>query len=166
MIHIKALFLIGLITLSINSYAQVDSLENKKSFMWIGITGGIGGEVVKDVVSPIIKLDLRLMKEEKYKIRLGTQINYFFEEGLNNNFNTFINTFISSEYLIFNKKEKDWNGLGFGYLIKNHGNYYGENTFKITFIKSIKTIEIKGELIFIDNFKSVFPGFSITFGIN
>ena len=156
----------SLLLLSICTYSQTDSteVEKEKPRMWLGVIGGFGVSLVRHSLSPAFISHVRLMREEKYKIRLGLQMNYFFERDANKNFNTFINTFISGEYLLYGQKRGGWHGLGVGYLLLNQGDYYKDVTMKIYLIQTIKNIDLKPELIFVNNFKALFPGFTIAYG--
>ena len=146
-------------------YAQDTDSSACTSPYAIGILGAIGGGLVRDIWSPCINVDFRFLKEEKYKIKAGMQLQYFaLRDSLNEYVNTFSN-FVTTEYWQYNREHKMWIGGGLAYLISDQGKIFGENTFKAYYGTSWKIFDFRGELYFSDNFKTFFPGFTLLIGM-
>ncbi len=144
-------------------YSQTEH-NNKESSKWYGITGALGVSTFKETLTPFIKVDARILQPKKYKLRLGTTINYFFSEN-NDESKMYRNVFVQTEYLKHHRNE-DYFGIGIAYLLDSHGNFYTKETFRLAFIKSLSFVELKGELTFNMNFEQMFPGIGISFGLN
>ena len=74
------------------------------------------------------------------------------------NVNTFLTAFYKHNFSKSTLKDK-WAGIGVGYLVKNSGNYFGKNTFKVGLFLNAQqsSIDIIPEIIITDNFKTAFP---------
>ena len=133
----------------------------------IALFGNTGVGLVRDRLVPEIGLGLALQLKRsrpgiKY-IGLNGSMHYFFERRDDGRYKMFINTFVTLELAqSFSKEGKLWQKVGIGYLVSEQGGYFGPNTFKLTLDLTGKprhgTLHLIPELIFTDNFKTIFPG--------
>lgn len=154
------LFLIGLLfgTLINSSYAQNDSTSGAD---WFGITGSFGASVIRNELSPNYILDFRYLKEEKYAIKLGLHGNYIFEKNTGGTYSTFSYPFLTSTFMKYQSRDKNWMGGGLGILLPSisnaqRGPHFSKGTMKFYYTYSTKYVELAGELYFINNFKAAF----------
>jgi len=130
-----------------------------------------GAGLVRDKLVPEIGLAVALMQNmrgTRYYGLAGT-MHYFFDRREDGGYQMFINTFVTLELAqSFSREGKVWQKIGIGYLVSRQGNYFGENTFKLTLDLAGKprhgTLHLIPELIFTDNFKTIFPGIRLGVG--
>ena len=100
---------------------------------------------------------------------LTYDMNYFFERSEKRNFKLYLNAFLE-----FGLGIKIWQKatgeemiqkVTVGYLVQSSGDYFGKNTFKVSYTYPLlkRAIKMVPELYITNNFKSIFPGVSITF---
>ena len=80
--------------------------------------------------------------------------NIFLEASIGNRFNNFkTNGF----------KNMNEASFGVGYLVRERGNYFGANTFKlyVSYVPKNSFVGFKPEVFFTNNFKTVYPGISL-----
>ena len=131
------------------------------------IIGNTGMGVVRDRLVPEIGLGVGLQRRQGrpgalYVGFTGT-MHYFFERRDDGRHRMFINTFVTFELAhAFSAEGKLWQKVGIGYLVSEQGGYFGPNTFKLTLDLTGKprlgALHLIPELIFTDNFKTIFPG--------
>jgi|GEM_PF-2335837 len=132
-----------------------------------------GAGLVRDRLVPEIGLGLALQlnrgrRGSRY-VGLNGTMHYFFERRDDGRHQMFINTFLTLELAhSFSREGKLWQKVGIGYLVSEQGGYFGPNTFKFTLDLTGKprhgTLHLIPELIFTDNFKTIFPGIRVGVG--
>ncbi len=152
-------------------FSQTSDSTKKTSTFQLDL--GIGAGLIRNTASPSIEASFSHKHKNKWEIGINTITYFFFEQSIKANntkdFKAYINTFLNAEFLInglFNNEntnKKDWKGFGLGYLIDNNGGYFKGATAKLYFISRYKYFTIIPEIIFTDDFKSMFPGFTIVF---
>ncbi len=139
----------------------IDSLKKYK----IQIYPGFGVSLVRNDLAPVFYINLGLNFRDRYEMNVNTSSFFFFDKGNDNKYNIYRNTFLNAEFLLnfsmFNKKERDFNGLGVGYLIEDRGTYFGEATVMIYYKKKFKFFSVQPGIILENDFKDVFPVISI-----
>lgn len=168
----KIYLVIGILfsALTVLSQTSCDSTENGKS---LEMNLGIGVSLIRNTITPSVHINLDYNNNDDWQIGLNTASYYFFEQTFkadnSKNYNMYINTFLNAEFsfhgFFSNSKsnDKNWNGIGIGYLIGKSGDYFNGSTAKIYYVAEYKHIAIVSELIFTNNFKTVFPGITILF---
>jgi hypothetical protein len=159
-------------------------IETKTNFKGdnIEILGKIGVGMIRDKVSPMIEVLIGVNFWENKKpafwknFQVGWQPYFSFERGSDGNYLINRNDFV---YLAFGKTFdsrgiksqeesnfldlKNWR-VGLGYLVRQEGNYFQGNTYKLFFQTRIKSkISIMPELIFTNDFKQIYPSITIQF---
>jgi len=132
----------------------------------------IGTSLIRNALSPSATLNLHYYRNNTNKVILGIVTNFLFDREANDNFKTYPNSFLQGEFYWKTKEGKKmhkfnragWDGVGVAYLLIKKGPYFKGATFKFYYIKGLsKGFTFSTELIFTDNFKKFFPGFSINF---
>ncbi len=130
-----------------------------------------GAGLVRDKLVPEIGLGVALLQN-----RRGTQyfgltgsMHYFFDRLEDGKYKMSINTFVTLELAqTFSREGKIWQKVGVSYLVSEQGGYFGKNTFKLTLDLAAKprhgALHLIPELIFTDNFKTIFPGIRMGVG--
>ena len=139
----------------------------------------IGAALIKDKVSPFAGLALDFAPQRKdydtkrwpgmyTYLNLAAHAYYLFEHTESK---TVTNTVVFIDASIGNRMNNskvrqsrfDEYGFGIGYLIRNEGDYFQKNTFRLSgnLIAANSIIKVSPELYLTDNFKHVFPGISI-----
>ena len=153
--------------------------KNLKSNGLIRLRGNIGAGMVRSSISPFVEAGITIapIRQDYYSLKyaeytyIALTINRFYtfkdsDVQLKTINNTFINASIGNKMNTSISK----NGLisefemGIGYLTEREGNYFGKNTFKLfgSVVSRSKFIRITPEL-YISDFRTVFPGFSLKF---
>ena len=137
-----------------------------------GFNIDVGASLIRNTITPTFNFNLHYYRDNKYKFQLGTSTNFFFERDTTKKFKMYPNTFVKLEMFWKKQNKKDthkfdnssWSGLGAAYLLNSRGDYFDGPTFKIYHIVGLtKGTVIAIELIITDNFKTYFPGLTITF---
>ena len=137
-----------------------------------GFNIDVGASLVRNTITPTFNFNLHYYQDNKYKFQLGTFTNFFFERDTSKKYKTYPNTFVKLEMFWKKQNKKDthkfddssWSGFGAAYLLDSQGDYFEGPTFKIYHIVGLtKGTVISIELIITDNFKTYFPGLTITF---
>jgi hypothetical protein len=142
----------------------------------------LGGGLIRSKFSPVFEGGIVFIPQEQdyYSLQwepvatfiaLTANRYYTFEQTITGSTssttynNTFLNLSLGNR---FNTKLKSNLLLsefeaGIGYLVEREGEYYGKNTFKLfaSVVTKSKFIRLSPEIYITDNFKEVFPGFSI-----
>lgn len=136
------------------------------------LSAGIGsGWVQNTFVADInFRLGFSFGKKGVFKntYAVDYSIMYDFSESNENKFYE-LNHFLSLawEHNFSNNPDKDkWYGFSAGYLVKRNGDFFKDNTFKVSVNKKINdTFTVQPELYFNDFLKNVYPGvrFSVAF---
>lgn len=138
----------------------------------------VGLGLVRDKTSPFLGLSLDFAPQRldyyykgsgMYTFINVAAVPYFtFEKDNTNKYKTDHNVFLEGSLGNRINNVKDYGKVsefsaGIGYLIRKRGPYFESNTFKVFVTIGIKNsfIKIKPELLFADNFKTVFPGIGI-----
>ena len=166
-----------MLLLSINIvYGQKDTTKNRlspSSENSLGFNWDVGGSLIRNTITPTFNFNIQYYLDNKNKFQSGTITNFFFEEDTNKKFLMYPNTFIKLELFWKKKSQKDlhkfydagWSGFGAAYLISSKGGYFDGVTFKIYQIFGILNGPVVSiELIITNNFKSFFPGITLTWG--
>jgi len=180
---LKYFLTIILWVLTLSCFSQTDTTDNNQSdttyrtirkTFEIELIPNIGVALIRNTLAPNVYLSLKMNVNNKYQLGLNASSYYLFERDTARNFKMYGNLFAGIEFLkprelIVNgnneRKEEsaDWWGIGISYLIENNGDYFNDPTFKVYFINEIEHITILPELIFTDNFNTLFPGVTIIF---
>jgi hypothetical protein len=170
----KSCLFIGILFSSVILFSQTQdsTLKNTTSSEEsLGINFGAG--LIRNTITPLLQISLNYTNKDSWGVSLNTASYFFFEQTLKvdntKDFSMYINTFLNAEFLFRgffdNSKNntKNWNGIGIGSLIGRRGDYFTGTTAKLYYIFEYEHITITTELIFTNNFKTVFPGISIVF---
>jgi hypothetical protein len=156
-------------TSRVHSYIGTPPTENENSN---GLNIDVGASLVRNTITPTFNFNLHFFRKNKHLIQAGTSTNFFFEKGNKKKFTTLPNTFIKLElyWKKHNKKKtsrfdnSSWHGFGIGYLAFDKGDYFSEPTFKVYHKVGLNIgFDLALELIITDDFKTYFPGITITF---
>ncbi|SDM08772.1 hypothetical protein SAMN05421823_110124 [Catalinimonas alkaloidigena] len=135
------------------------------------ITGGAGVGVVRDKLVPDLALNFAFRFSKKaqpsaHYFAVSPSLHYFFARQPEGNYKMDVNTFVSVAYA--RRFPQSIVGLGAGYLVRNKGDYFGDNTIKLFgWLGGVeKNYRVYPELIITDNFKTVFPGIRFGIGIH
>lgn len=127
----------------------------------------IGAGLIRDKLVPEIGAEAAFVFGNRRFFGLNTTMHYFFDRRENGSYGMAINTFVTVEYGQSFNRGKLWQKFGAGYLVGRQGNYFSENTFKASLslgTKKHEGLHLIPELIFTDNFKSVFPALRVGIG--
>jgi hypothetical protein len=141
-----------------------DSSDGYNAF-GLGFEFGVGN--VRQNFAPTLGFYLNFRKEKRYSITASYTSYYFFEREANRDFSMFTNGFVSLSYLRYVSKDMHL-GLSVSYLTNSSGNYFKGTTMKLGILKrdelfSFFKLRVTPEIWFTNDFKTVFPGFSIKF---
>ncbi len=148
---------------------NIKKLETKSNSPdYLELQMGVGAGLVKNTLVTDFSFRISLGLNHKGILRAPyVSSNMVFDFGTERNMN--INTFLNLGYQweMNNKSEKrDFMGVELGYLISKQGDLFGENTFKLGVNWSpAKLINVSPQLYITDNFKTVYPGIRIGFGL-
>ena len=148
----------------------------------LGLKFNVGGGLIRNKFSPVFEggVVLAPQKQDYYFVggypsysflALTANRYYTFAQTAGSTFKTFNDTFITGSIGNRNNVKLASNFLvsefemGLGYLIEREGTYFEKNTFKIfgSVVTRSKFIRLTPEIYLTDNFREVFPGFSIKF---
>ena len=137
-----------------------------------GFNIDVGASLIRNTITPTFNFNLHYYRDNKYKFQLGTTSSFFFERDSTKKFHAYPNTFVKLEWYWKNKSGKDlhkfdnsgWEGLGVAYLLDSQGDYFEGPTFKVYYVMGlVRSAVVSLELIITDDFKTYFPGLTITF---
>jgi hypothetical protein len=136
-----------------------DSTDFKKHKLLLYPSFGAG--LIRNTLAPTFLINAGIRKRNIYEVNVNTNSIFFFERDADRNFEIYRNTFLNAEFLLnfsfFNSGiVKNWNGLGFGYLIESKGQYFKESTFVLYYRKKLRHFSITPGIIFRDDFKDAF----------
>lgn len=145
---------------------KLETKSNSPDYLELQLGAGAG--LVKSTWVTDISFGISLGLNHKGILRAPyVSTNMVFDFGAESNIN--INTFLNLGYKweMNNKSVKrDFMGIELGYLISKQGDLFGENTFKFGLNWSpAKLINVTPQLYITDNFKTVYPGIRIGFGL-
>lgn len=145
---------------------KLETKSNSPDYLELQLGAGAG--LVKSTWVTDISFGISLGLNHKGILRAPyVSTNMVFDFGAESNIN--INTFLNLGYRweMNNKSVKrDFMGIELGYLISKQGDLFGENTFKFGLNWSpAKHINVTPQLYITDNFKTVYPGIRIGFGL-
>jgi hypothetical protein len=134
----------------------------------IELTAGAGAGLVKSTWVADLSFRIAIGFNRKGVLRspyISSNLVFDFDTESNINVNTFLN--LGYQWNIDKYAEKPrLLGVELGYLISKHGNLFGENTFKMSFNWSpVKGVYVSPQLYITDNFKTMYPGIRIGFGL-
>lgn len=121
-----------------------------------------GGALIRNLLSPGMEAKITL-DMGKGSIGTGLQAQYFFERK-DDQWSTHLNAFATAHFgydFSKNSRVRDRHEVTVGYLVRNRGTIFGENTFLLSYQKD--RMRLRPILVFTNNFKSVFPGFALMF---
>jgi hypothetical protein len=157
----------------------VKLFKRKRLFIW---QPGIGAGLIRDKISPSLSLsvDFAPQRQNFYTKKWGDEYTFImiaantffsFEKDITNNYHTNTNIFLEGSIgnRIFNNRVKhqfnfDEFSFGAGYLIKNEGSYFTDNSFKL-FVSAIPNnslVRLRSEILITDNFNKIFPGVALS----
>jgi len=149
---------------------KIRELEVKTNDLdFIELNAGAGAGLVKSAwvadLSFRIALGFKSKGVLRYSPYLSSNLVFDFDSESNININTFLN--LGYQWNMNHKTEKrDLLGVELGYLISKQGNLFGENTFRLGFNWfPVKGVSVSPQLYFTDNFKTMYPGIRIGFGL-
>ncbi|MGV3588431.1 MAG: hypothetical protein ACO1OF_15610 [Adhaeribacter sp.] len=134
----------------------------------LALTLGAGAGLIRSQLVPKLSPTLAL-KRKRMEYSVTYDMNYFFERQENRQFKLYMNNFLDFGIgtKLFNRPENVdvYQKLTIGYLVHSKGDYFGKNTFKLSYSYPItnKAIRLMPELYITDNFKTIFPGISVNF---
>lgn len=137
---------------------------------FIEFSAGIGLGYYADRFVPSISYDLSFNLADRFgkpKFRFGalyTQ-HYFTTRDSERKIELDVNSFLSGYATIRSSSEREF-GIGFGYLVRQNGDFFEGDTFIMSvYNKRSSKISISPELIFTDGFKKSYPAvrFGLTF---
>ena len=150
-------------------FSQTADSTKKKSLIELSPSIGVG--LVRHTFAPTIHVNLFYTHKDSWRVGLNSSSYFFFEPTLKadntKDYKMYVNTFINGEFLVHglfdntNAAPQDWNGMGIGYLIGKSGDYFTSSTAKVYYISKFKHITIMPEIIFTNDFKTIFPGVTI-----
>lgn len=147
-----------------STFVQSSGIDSAKSNRFL-IYPGFGVSLVRNDLSPAFYINVGLNHHDRWEVNINSASFFFFERGSDKNYKIYRNTFINAEFLlnfsVFNKKERDFNGLGVGYLIESKGYYFEESTFMVYYKRRFKAFSVMPGIVISDNFREVFPVISI-----
>jgi len=169
------IFLTGMFIMAVTVLpAQVDTLQSENPGSMgidsvkktrILVYPGFGVSLVRNDLAPVFFINLGFNHHDRYEVNVNTSSFFFFEKGNDNKYRIFRNTFLNAEFLlnfsVLNKKERDFNGLGVGYLVETNGQYFRETTMTVYYKRKFKYFSVMPGLIMADDFKEVFPVITI-----
>lgn len=155
--------------------------RNVKNDIPFSLKFNLGGGLIRSKFSPVFEGGIVFLpqKQDYYSLQwipaasfisLTANRYYTFEQTIaSTSSTTFNNTFLNlSLGNRFNTKLRSNLLLseyeaGIGYLVEREGSYFGKNTIKLfaSVVTKSKFIRLSPEIYITDNFKEVFPGFSI-----
>lgn len=141
-------------------------ISRKNDQLVLNIGPGIG--FVRNQFVPKLALMAAILSKGK-EFSLTYDMNYFFERSEKRDYKLFLNSFV--EFGLGVKTLQKGTGIEMlqkvtiGYLVQSSGDYFGKNTFKVSYTYPLlkRAIKVVPELYITDNFGSVFPGISIIF---
>ncbi|KAA5545059.1 hypothetical protein [Adhaeribacter rhizoryzae] len=134
----------------------------------LALTLGAGAGLIRSQLVPKLSPTLAL-KRKRMEYSVTYDMNYFFERQENRQFKLYMNNFLDFGIgtKLFNRPENVdvYQKLTIGYLVYSKGDYFGKNTFKLSYSYPItnKAIRLMPELYITNNFKTLFPGISVNF---
>lgn len=139
----------------------IDSVRKNKALIYPGF--GVG--LVRNQLAPSFHINVGFVHRDRYEANINTNSYFFFEEGNDNKYNIYRNTFLNAEFLLnfspLSKSLKSWNGVGIGYMIEARGKYFSEPAVVIYYKRKFRFFSVTPGIIFDDNFKDVWPVISI-----
>ena len=139
----------------------IDSVRKNKFLIY----PGFGLSLVRNDFAPVFYINLGLNHKDFYEINLNTASFFFFDRDIDKNYNVYRNTFLNAEFLLnfsfLNKKERDYNGLGVGYLVESKGQYFRDATMMVYYKRKFKYFSVMPGFIFAYDWKDIFPVISI-----
>jgi hypothetical protein len=138
------------------------------------INADLGFGLVENLIAPCAEINAMYIQKSYWHnnkdydfYKLSVTPYFLFDRDPNHNLvvndNWFLNFTIGS---VYEGNQYSWLGkkvsLGVGYLIQHRGDYFPNSTYKIfSDIEITKRLNISPELIFTDNARLAFPGFTI-----
>ena len=139
----------------------IDSVKKNR----ILIYPGFGISLIRNEFTPDFFINLGLNHMDRYEVNVNTASFFFFERGTDKNYKVYRNTFLNAEFLlnfsILNKKDKNFNGLGVGYLIETKGQYFRNTTMMFYYKRRHGLFSVMPGIICTDDFKEVFPAITL-----
>lgn len=149
---------------------RFSSPKKRKAF---AIDISIGAGLIRNDVAPMGEIGAQFTSHQKLNhknhdyFRISATPYFLFDKDSEGNSlvndNWFLNADVGS---VYDGNEATWLGkrvsFGVGYLVKNKGGYFKNNTFKVfTDLEVVRGLTICPELIFNNNFKQIFPGITV-----
>ena len=153
--------------------SEYDVYPSKSRRNAITVPLHIGAGLTRNIITPSAEAGIQFQRYTRWNsdnydyFKLTVSPYFFFEKDLSGNYlvkdNWFANLDIGS---VYESNDKSWLGkrasVGVGYLVINKGNYFKNTTMKLYSELEIRErLTICPELIFTDNFKQIFPGFTL-----
>jgi len=148
-----------------------DELSTGSSIDAIELTAGAGAGLIKStwVADLSAKVGFLFNKKGVLKYNPYISTNLVFDYDSENNFN--VNSFLNLGFR-WNQNKKnespDWLGVEVGYLYKQEGDLFGDNTVKLGLNWSLvkgRSVYVSPQLYFTDNFNSIYPAIRIGIGL-
>lgn len=141
-------------------------LSRKNDKLVLNIGPGVG--LIRNQFVPKLALTAAILRGNT-EFSLTYDMNYFFERSEKRDFKLYLNSFV--EFGLGVKTLPKATGtemlqkVTVGYLVQSSGDYFGKNTFKVSYTYPLlkRAIKIVPELYLTDNFGSAFPGVSVIF---
>ncbi len=145
---------------------HIDYKDRKKD--QIIISANVGAGLIRDKISPSADIFLSFEINDYYYAAVSN-FNFTFYQKANNKYDMHNNLFLGLEFgLRYDSKKKQnnktyFNRVGLSYLVKQQGDYFGDNTLKLYYGVEAGPVIIQPQLITTNNFEQWFPsiGFKV-----
>ena len=139
----------------------IDSVKKNRFLIY----PGFGVSLIRNEFTPDFFINVGINHRERYEVNVNTASFFFFERGSDKNYKVYRNTFLNAEFLLnfslLNKKDKNMNGLGVGYLIETKGQYFNNTTMIFYYKRRQGLFSVMPGIICTDDFKEVFPAITV-----
>lgn len=148
-----------------------DEVGTDASLDMLGLTAGAGAGLIKSTWVADLSAEVFFLFNKKGILKYNPYVstNLVFDYDSENNFN--VNSFLNLGFR-WNQNKKnespDWLGVEVGYLIKQEGDLFGDNTVKLGLNWSLvkgRSVYVSPQLYFTDNFNSIYPAIRIGIGL-
>ena len=155
----------------IKSEYDVYGVKHSKHF--ISVDAKLGAGLIRNTMAPTGEIGIQYNKYVNWNhnnrdfLTLFATPYFFFDKNVKGDYQTNDNWFINADIgSVYESNEGRWLGkmasFGVGYLVVNKGGYFKNTTMKVfTDLQVRQGFTIVPEFIFTDNFKQIFPGFTV-----
>jgi len=145
------------------------TLNSSLDMLSLGLGAGAGLVKGRWVADLTFELNLQFNRKGVLRHSPYVSTNILFDFAADGKMS--VNTFLNAGFRWNIDKEEDsadWLGVDVGYLVGKEGDLFGDNTVRLglnwTMIKG-RSVTVSPNLYFTDNFKTIFPGVRVGFGL-